>query len=236
MPISSLPTKVPAIPSSSRCVGGGVSKQCRPSSKNGSNSNNKNVQRAVGPQRCVLRKHEAKILTEHRARALLDTVPEKLVGLTYQELHRAHGGWWETKVTEILYDKGGVGVATVGVTGGGGGGSEEGADGGGGSSQADTDMDPRWPSTIVVEQKDPKGESTGTFSTRRKVRVLLQKLKAWDKQRLEMWQEQEEQEEQRETRRRPAAQKVCGEMNGRLVEFGLVDPRFLGSFWWLTLL
>ncbi|CAN0000443.1 unnamed protein product [Scytosiphon promiscuus] len=57
--------------------------------------------RTLGPGGRVLREGEGAVLTEQRAKALLDTAPERLVGLVYQENHIGYGGWWETTVTEI---------------------------------------------------------------------------------------------------------------------------------------
>lgn len=152
---------------------------------------------AKGPGEIVLGKHDVNVLTEPRARALLDTVPKKLVGLTYQELHQGYGGWWQTKIIDVEYEGAGVDAGNGGETHG---------------------VDPRWPSWVVVEQKDPTGESKGKFRARRRVRALLAKLKTWDRQRLEMWKEaQEKQEEERGAKKSPTPKKVLGKDNGALV-------------------
>lgn len=58
----------------------------------------------------------------------------------------------------------------------------------------------RRPVAVMVEQKHPTEASKGTFGIRQKVRVLLAKAKAWDKQR-----ESIASEEQKEEARRVAA-------------------------------
>lgn len=100
---------------------------------------------------------EWSVLTEARARALLDTVPEKLVGLTFQERHCAYGGWWETVITHI---------------------SEEKVGRNGGNSES---LNPDWPDAVMIEQRDPTGASPGHFKQKRKMTLLLTRLRAWDK-------------------------------------------------------
>lgn len=146
----------------------------------------------------MLGKHDVNVLSEPRARALLDTAPQKLVGLTYQELHQGYGGWWQTKIIDVEYEGAGVDAGKGGETHG---------------------VDPRWPSGVVVEQKDPTGESRGKFRARRRVRALLTKLKTWDRQRLELWKEAQEkqEEEEHEAKKSPTPKKVWGRDRGAFV-------------------
>lgn len=121
--------------------------------------------RVLGAGGRVLREDEGAVLTAARAGALLDTAPEKLVGLIYQEFHRPYGGWRETVVTEIS-------EAPVGVYGTG---DNEG-------------LNPRWPQAVTVEQmygtaEDDDGETEQTYSCKRRAGALLGRLRAWDKQR-----------------------------------------------------
>lgn len=146
----------------------------------------KSVARALGAHGRVLEEGEGNMLTEGRAKALLDTVPQKLVGLKYRESEPGYGGWWETVVMEV---------------------SDERAEGGDKAGA-------RWPKAVVVRQVDPtlaeagKGESDGAsqevdgkndsdkegegndlddeqeegkFTFRRKVSTLLSRLRVWDK-------------------------------------------------------
>lgn len=103
--------------------------------------------------------HRGLVLTEGRAKALLDTVPEKLVGLTFQEFHRGYGGWWEMTITHVSPEKVEDNVRDV------------------------EDINPHWPESVMAEQVDPSGASPGSCRVRRKVGLLLSRLRAWDKQR-----------------------------------------------------
>lgn len=104
---------------------------------------------------------EGLVLTEARARALLDTVPGKLRGLMYQEQIRGYG-WWKTLVTEVSKER--VGRHP-------------------GAEPERDEIDTRWPKEVKVEQIDPTGRSEGWFPAQRKVGELLAHARAWDRQR-----------------------------------------------------
>ena len=125
------------------------------------------------------------MLTENRARALLDTDPGRLVGLEYQEFHPGYGRWWRTFVTEVSSERIGDGEA------GGGGTNNEGAG---------ADAEALWPLSVMVGQRargkgGKEGEgSEGSESSegpeivyKRKTSVLLSRLRAWDKHLEASW-------------------------------------------------
>lgn len=173
----------PPAPASSRSRGGGGGGGGR---RPGRGVVAKGV-RALGAGGRVLGEGEGKALTEERAKALLDTAPQKLVGLVYQEHHRGYGGWWETVVTEVSEERMG-----------GSGGAGRDRDGGGNAM---------WPETVVVGQMDRSGEKVKTkagsaaassgegdgdddepdFVYTRKTRSLLSRLRTWDKHREAEW-------------------------------------------------
>lgn len=183
----------PPTPTSSRSRGGGSSNRSpRPSSRRraaAAAAATKGV-RALGPGGRVLRDGEGLALTEERARALLDTAPEKLVGLTYQEKHPGYGGWWETTVTEVSSERIG----------------DEGRGGGGGGGKNKDGVNKRWPESVVVGQMDRSSEETGgaaagngeeqDFVYTRKTSSFLSRLRAWDKQRWAEWEATLEEEEE----------------------------------------
>lgn len=178
----------PPTPTSSRSRGGGSSNRSpRPSRRRAAAAAKKAV-RALGPGGRVLREGEGLALTEQRARALLDTDPERLVGLVYQEKHPGYGGWWETFVTEVSSER-------IGDTGGG-----KGNDG----------INKLWPESVVVGQMDRSAATGGAgakkdeepdFVYTRKIGSLLTRLRTWDKHREAEWEatlEKEKEEEEEE--------------------------------------
>ncbi|CAB1121015.1 unnamed protein product [Ectocarpus sp. CCAP 1310/34] len=177
----------PPAPASSSSRGGGGGGGGGGRRRPGSGVAVKGV-RALGAGGRVLGEGEGKALTEERAKALLDTAPQKLVGLVYQEHHRGYGGWWETVVTEVSEER-------MGDSGGAG----RDKDGGGNAM---------WPESVVVGQMDRSGEkvkakagsaaaSSGEggggdddepdFVYTRKTRSLLSRLRTWDKHREAEW-------------------------------------------------
>eukprot|EP00903_Cladosiphon_okamuranus_P015361 g14187.t1 len=186
MPVSN---SGPPTPTSSRSRGGGSSnRNPRPSSRRRAAAA-KNMVRALGPGGRVLREGDGLALTEHRAQALLDTAPERLVGLVYQEKHPGYGGWWETFVTEVS--------------------SKRIGDGGGGEKSKD-DLNKLWPESVVVGQMEVsaaaggaaaaarKGEEEPDFVYTRKTGSLLTRLRAWDKHREAEWEATLEKEREEE--------------------------------------
>lgn len=145
-----------------------------------SRSGQHNTPRSVEPKAHTPAKHKSKTLTETRGRELLETDPENLVGLTYQEHHRGYGGWWESEITEVLYSDGGVRVA-------------------GARGQ-------QRPLAVVVKLTDPRGDSAGTWDGERKIRALLTKLKAWDKRRRELRGEERNEEGERQEKEQGEAE------------------------------
>lgn len=124
--------------------------------------------RVIGADGRVLGEDEGAALTVGRAGALLDTAPEKLVGLTYQEFHRPYGGWRETVVTEVTEAR--VGDYATGDNEG---------------------LNARWPQGVTVEQVYPAADDDGrevelAFSSRRRMGALLSRLRVWDKQRKDL--------------------------------------------------
>ncbi|CAN0210342.1 unnamed protein product, partial [Ectocarpus sp. 12 AP-2014] len=177
----------PPAPASSRSRGGGGGGGGGGRRRPGRGVVAKGV-RALGAGGRVLGEGEGKALTEERAKVLLDTAPQKLVGLVYQEHHRGYGGWWETVVTEVSEER-------MGDSGGAG----RDKDGGGNAM---------WPESVVVGQMDRSGEKVKTkagpaaassgeggggddgepdFVYTRKTRSLLSRLRTWDKHREAEW-------------------------------------------------
>lgn len=109
----------------------------------------------------VLSDEDAKLLTKARATALLDTAPEKLIGLTYQKRVNKFG-WVNAVIREVVYT---------------------------GAGDKSRSMDPGWPEAVLVDtgtggddESDGDFVRPGNFSSRRKIRAFLSELQAWDKQ------------------------------------------------------
>lgn len=173
----------PPTPNAFRSRGGG-SNRSSPRKSSGRGTGRAAVQavRTLGPGGRVLKEGEGKVLTEERARALLDTAPERLVGLVYQENHVGYGGWWETTVTRTSEKR-------VGDAGG-----------DGNEKNQDAAVRKRWPESVTVGQMDRSAREEGDsasgkededdgpdFVYTRKMSVFLSRLRAWDKHREAEW-------------------------------------------------
>ena len=176
-----------ASPSRSRGGGGGGGGGSR---RPGRGRSGGNGARALGPGGRVLEAGEGVVLTENRARALLETDPNRLIGLVYQECHPGYGGWWKTTVIEISSER--IGDGKVGK------GKKDGVGVG-------ADVEALWPVSVTVgqaareEDGAEEGEGEGSqgsdsssdgpeFTYKRKTSVLLSRLRAWDKHREASWQ------------------------------------------------
>lgn len=137
---------------------------------------------AIGLGRQVLAEGEGVRLTEVRARALLDTAPEKLVGLAYQEYHPGYGGGWETVISEISSERVVRNLASCA----------------GGNNCGDRNKSSvnqvLWPESVVVVQSErsvgrgekeegEKEERDRDYTYTRKMGGLLARLKTSDKRR-----------------------------------------------------
>eukprot|EP00752_Nemacystus_decipiens_P006657 g5985.t1 len=175
-PPASSSSSGPPTPTSSRSRGGGSSNRSpRPSRKRAAEK----AVRVLGPGGRVLCEGEGLALTEQRARALLDTAPERLVGMMYHEKHPGYGGWWETFVTEVSRER-------VGDGGG----------GGGGSGKSNDVTNKLWPESVTVGQMErsattgeaaAKKDEEPDFVYTRKIGAFLGRLRKWDKHREAEW-------------------------------------------------
>lgn len=107
----------------------------------------------------VLSDDDVKMLTKARATALLDTAPEKLIGLTYRKRVKRFG-WVDVVIREVVYR--GAGDKSRGV-------------------------DPGWPEAVLIDtdkggddESDEDFVRQGSSASRRKIRAFLSELQAWD--------------------------------------------------------